>query len=236
MDLNMPAMDGYATTRLIREREGGRMRTPIIALTAHEANNYRAACLAAGMDDLLSKPYTLDQCSQLLRRWITRSPRRADDPARPTDPPRSPAQFSPDASIAAARAPAAAYAAAAPVETVTQIDRQTVTGLKNLRSLGQADLYSKLVGLFQPASAKAIAELCAALAANDFEDAAGVCHKFASSAANVGALVFARHIRDLERLCRERDSARAARLFETIRAALPPLIEELTRLQLRESA
>jgi signal transduction histidine kinase/ligand-binding sensor domain-containing protein/CheY-like chemotaxis protein/HPt (histidine-containing phosphotransfer) domain-containing protein len=236
MDLNMPAMDGYATTRLIREREGGRARTPIIALTAHEANNYRAACLAAGMDDLLSKPYTLDQCSQLLRRWITRSPRRADDPVRPTDPPRSPAQFSPGASITAARAPTASDAAAPPVETVTQIDRQTVTGLKNLRSLGQADLYSKLVGLFQPASAKAIAELGAALAANDFEDAAGVCHKFASSAANVGALVFARHIRDLERLCRDRDGARAARLFETIRAALPPLLEELTRLQLRESA
>jgi HPt (histidine-containing phosphotransfer) domain-containing protein len=111
-----------------------------------------------------------------------------------------------------------------------------VTGLKNLRSLGQSDLYSKLVGLFQPASAKALAELGAALAANDFEDAAGVCHKFASSAANVGALVFARHIRDLERLCRERDNVRAARLFETIRAALPALIEELTRLQLRESA
>jgi len=131
---------------------------------------------------------------------------------------------------------AASDAAAPPVETVTQIDGQTVTGLRNLRSLGQSNLYSKLVGLFQPASAKAIAELGAALAANDFEDAAGVCHKFASSAANVGALVFARHIRDLERLCCERDSVRAARLFETIRAALPALIEELMRQQLRESA
>ncbi len=238
MDLNMPAMDGYATTRLIREREGGRARIPIIALTAHEAKNYRAACLAAGMDDLLSKPYTLDQCAELLRRWIKRSPRRTVDAARPADPARSAAQSSPvsDASSAAARGAAAPDAAAPPVETVTQIDGQTVTGLKNLRSLGQSNLYSKLVGLFQPASAKAIAELGAALAANDFQQAAGVCHKFASSAANVGALVFARYIRDLERLCRDRDSVRAARLFETIRAALPALIEELTRLQLRESA
>jgi signal transduction histidine kinase/ligand-binding sensor domain-containing protein/CheY-like chemotaxis protein/HPt (histidine-containing phosphotransfer) domain-containing protein len=244
MDLNMPAMDGYATTRLIREREGGRARVPIIALTAHEAKSYRAACLAAGMDDLLSKPYTLDECAQLLRRWIKSSPRRASDATRPADPAhpvhpaRSAAQSSPvsDASSAAPRGMALSDAAAPPVETVTQIDGQTVTGLKNLRSLGQSNLYSKLVGLFQPASAKAIAELGAALAANDFEGAAGVCHKFASSAANVGALVFARHIRDLERLCRERDSVRAARLFETIRAALPALIEELMWLQLRESA
>jgi signal transduction histidine kinase/ligand-binding sensor domain-containing protein/CheY-like chemotaxis protein/HPt (histidine-containing phosphotransfer) domain-containing protein len=236
MDLNMPAMDGYATTRLIREREGDRYRTPIIALTAHEANNYRTACLAAGMDDLLSKPYTLDQCARLLRRWIKRSPRRTDHPARSSGPARSAASFSPHASSAAARGPAAPGAAASPVETVTQIDGQTVTGLKNLRGLGQADLYSKLVGLFQPASAKAIEELGAALAANAFEDAAAVCHKFASSAANVGALVFARHIRDLEKLCRDRDRVGAARLFETIRAALPALTEELTRLQLRESA
>jgi CheY-like chemotaxis protein len=238
MDLNMPTMDGYATTRLIREGEGGRTRLPIIALTAHDAKNHRAACLAAGMDDLLSKPYTLDQCSQLLRRWIKRSPRRAGDLARPADPARSAVQSSPVtlASRAAARTMAASDAAAPPLAAVTQIDGQTVTGLKNLRSLGNSDLYSKLVAMFQPASAKAIAELGAALAANDFEDAAGVCHKFASSAANVGALIFAGHIRDLERLCRDRDNVRAARLFETIRAALPALIEELTRLQMRESA
>jgi CheY-like chemotaxis protein/HPt (histidine-containing phosphotransfer) domain-containing protein len=232
MDLNMPTMDGFATSRLIREREGGMARIPIIALTAHDAKNYRAACLAAGMDDLMSKPYTLDQCAQLLRHWIERSPHDSAEAARAAARPMP----LPDASSAAAPAATAPEAAVAPVEAVAQIDAQTVTGLKNLRSLGQSDLYSKLVGLFQPASDRAIAELGAALAADDFEGAAGVCHKFASSAANVGALVFARHVRDLERLCRDRDGVRAARVFDAIRAAHPALIEELTRLQLRESA
>jgi len=239
MDLNMPTMDGFATSRLIREHEGGVARIPIIALTAHDAKNYRAACLAAGMDDLMSKPYTLDECAQLLRRWIKRSPHDSAAPAR--EPARAPARPAPGASSAAAHSAAAHSAAASeaavpPVEAVAQIDAQTVTGLKNLRSLGQTDLYSKLVGLFQPASDRAIAELGEALAADDFECAAGVCHKFASSAANVGALVLARHVRDLERLCRDRDGVRAARLFDAIRAAHPALIEELTRLQLRESA
>jgi signal transduction histidine kinase/ligand-binding sensor domain-containing protein/CheY-like chemotaxis protein/HPt (histidine-containing phosphotransfer) domain-containing protein len=70
MDLNMPTMDGFATTRLIRERQGPSSRVPIVALTAHDAKSYRDSCINAGMNDLLSKPYTLEQCAQLLRRWI----------------------------------------------------------------------------------------------------------------------------------------------------------------------
>ena len=79
MDLNMPAMDGFAATRLIRERERGNG-----AHAHHRADRARlrrttaTACLAAGMDDLMSKPYTLDQCAQLLRRWmrVARAPGR----------------------------------------------------------------------------------------------------------------------------------------------------------------
>jgi hypothetical protein len=58
----------------------------------------------------------------------------------------------------------------------------------------------------------------------------------ASSAANVGALVFSRYIRQLEKACDERDETRARHLYDTVRAAHPALIEELTRLQLKESA
>jgi signal transduction histidine kinase/CheY-like chemotaxis protein/HPt (histidine-containing phosphotransfer) domain-containing protein len=72
MDLNMPTMDGFATTGLIRQREGTRRRVPIIALTAHDADKTRHSCLSAGMDDILSKPYTLEQCAQLLKRHADR--------------------------------------------------------------------------------------------------------------------------------------------------------------------
>jgi signal transduction histidine kinase/ligand-binding sensor domain-containing protein/CheY-like chemotaxis protein/HPt (histidine-containing phosphotransfer) domain-containing protein len=215
MDLNMPTMDGFATTRLIRQREGNR-HVPIIALTAHDAKNYRASCLDAGMNDLLSKPYTLEQCAQLLRRWLGRS-----------------REFAPAPSLVGV--PSGADSPS-PLAALSGVDATAVAGLRNLRAGANADLYSKLVDLFRAGSTDAIAQLESALEADDLKGASAVCHKLASSAANVGALAFARDVRRLEKICDEGDKARAQRLCERLAAAHPALLAELTRLQLRASA
>ncbi|MBZ2188936.1 response regulator [Alcanivorax sp. JB21] len=74
MDCEMPDLDGYETTRRIRrwEEELAYPRMPIIALTAHALGEHRRRCLAAGMDDHLSKPLTLKQMIIALRRWAPR--------------------------------------------------------------------------------------------------------------------------------------------------------------------
>ncbi len=71
MDLQMPQMDGLAATRAIREREcGGPVRVPIVAMTADALPEDRDACLAAGMDDYLSKPVSLGALRGLLERRL----------------------------------------------------------------------------------------------------------------------------------------------------------------------
>jgi two-component system sensor histidine kinase/response regulator len=76
MDCQMPELDGYAATGRIRATEGDR-RTPIIAMTAHSMPGDREKCLAAGMDDYLTKPIQPAQLDSMLARWLPSNGHRA---------------------------------------------------------------------------------------------------------------------------------------------------------------
>ncbi len=72
MDCQMSGLDGFETTRRWRAREVERNlgHVPIVAPTANAMHGDRAACLAAGMDDYLSKPFTRDELTGILARWL----------------------------------------------------------------------------------------------------------------------------------------------------------------------
>jgi response regulator RpfG family c-di-GMP phosphodiesterase len=74
MDCQMPEMDGLVATGVIRKAQSltGK-RTPIVAMTAHAMEGDRERCIAAGMDDYLSKPIDPDQLRQVIDKWLPNS-------------------------------------------------------------------------------------------------------------------------------------------------------------------
>ncbi|MGE5451089.1 MAG: hybrid sensor histidine kinase/response regulator, partial [Acidobacteriota bacterium] len=87
MDCDMPVMSGYEATRMIREQEQerGLPRIPIVALTATAGDAERQDCMAAGMDDFLSKPCDLEALTRTIERWIPRPLKPSCDDAAPAE-------------------------------------------------------------------------------------------------------------------------------------------------------
>ena len=72
MDIQMPDMDGYEATRRIRQMPAPAREIPVIAITAHALAGEREKCIAAGMNDYLAKPVSLEQIGAVVRLWASR--------------------------------------------------------------------------------------------------------------------------------------------------------------------
>jgi two-component system sensor histidine kinase/response regulator len=116
MDCQMPKLDGYATTRRLREweRRAGRERTPVVALTANTLNGAASRCFDAGMDRYLSKPFTIDQLFRVLESCVPDG-EQADGPVAA-----APVAVAPGAVAPGNAAPVATPAAAQPAADDTQ--------------------------------------------------------------------------------------------------------------------
>jgi two-component system sensor histidine kinase/response regulator len=188
MDCHMPEMDGFEATREIRAREGASKgkRVPIVALTANAMAQDREACLKAGMDDHLSKPFSMATLQDMLDRWM---PRNTHAPAP---------------------------AAPAPAKTAEVIDRKVLDELSKVRTNGKPELLTRVINLYLTESPKLLQKLKAAAGAANAAEIAGVAHSLKSSSANVGAKALSRYCADLEASARRADTDEARKIVAKV--------------------
>jgi two-component system sensor histidine kinase/response regulator len=196
MDCQMPEMDGYDATTEIRRLEAiSHRRTPIIALTGNVIEGARERCLAAGMDDYLAKPFTLDQMRAMLAVWL-----KSASPA-------------PKRGLAL-------LPASPPVELV---DFAVLDSLRHMQKDGRADVVQQVLHLFFKAAADLLGDLREGVANNDATRLHNASHALKSASANVGAIALSSHCRDLEAIAQSGAVAEAAtvvrKIIEDYRAA-----------------
>jgi signal transduction histidine kinase/CheY-like chemotaxis protein len=229
MDCQMPVMDGFAATGEIRrhEREMGRARNlPVIAITANALQGDREACLAAGMDDYLSKPFTQQQLAAVIGRWVALpvlAERHHDD----------------DAELALAlpfppsRQPAAPPPSPAPPQQNAPVDRAALANIRALsRDAGDA-LVQKVINAYVGDTPRHLQALRQAVTTRDAESLRRIAHGLKSASANIGAGRLAAACRDLEQLGRSGSVDGAAPLladmereFQSVRQSLHAMLEK----------
>ena len=225
MDCQMPVMDGYQATRMIRQLPGGRGdQLPIIALTANTMQGDEQKCMDAGMNAFLAKPYTLATLRAQLVRWV---------PHRPQGGPSELLQ--PDTSAAAAMATAVATATATatassaaiasagpgtlparPAQTPADTPAINLAVMDTLRELdesGSTDLAREIFRSFLETADRGLAQVRAAILAGDAKALGHAAHALKSSTANVGAQTLSACYRELEKLGRNAKMADARSLL-----------------------
>jgi CheY-like chemotaxis protein/HPt (histidine-containing phosphotransfer) domain-containing protein len=184
MDVQMPEMDGYEATHVIREREETR-ELPIIAMTANVTKEDRARCLDAGMNDFQPKPIRPELFYQTVAQWIR--PRRPSAEARLQD-----------VLQAEALLDETEVAPAPPTEPV----EPSVFDMNTLRALAGGDeaIAQNLARRYLQTARRAHSDLQAAGATGDFVAVGRVGHRLKSASAQVGAMSLATASIALERL------------------------------------
>lgn len=187
MDCQMPVMDGFEATRRLRtrEKELALAPTPIVALTANAISGDRDYCLAQGMDDYLSKPFSQLQLHEVLARWLpTREEQLRDELAD---------EWAPRVSLSPPVAPVAF------TQPGVEIDQNIIRQLRELRD----DLLLKIIELFRSSTPSLLQQLKDAAAIRNADSLYKTAHNLKNSAANLGLTDLAAACRDCEAKARQ---------------------------------
>ncbi|HVT33201.1 MAG TPA: ATP-binding protein [Rhodanobacteraceae bacterium] len=230
MDCLMPVMDGYAATREWREREradAGGTHLPIVAMTANAMAGDRERCLAAGMDDYISKPLDRAALVQLLRRWLKpASGARAQPQHEPEEPASHESAPQEPASSVSVPHPAAFSARAAAEPRMTALDTAIIGDL--LDTMGGE--FGDLVRVYLEDAPQRVRALASAAEAGDAAAQIAPAHTLKSSSANIGATALSELARGIEHAARAGIATSPAEITVGIASEYERVAGELSRL------
>jgi signal transduction histidine kinase/CheY-like chemotaxis protein/HPt (histidine-containing phosphotransfer) domain-containing protein len=214
MDCQMPVMDGYRATELIRqkERENRSARLPIIALTANAMIEDRQRCISAGMDDYLSKPFNKAQIVVLLQRWL------AND----------------SGSVEPVVIESATAAKA--VEPVPNEPLLPAT-IAQLQEMDNNDgFFNRIIDAYLEKSPVDIDHLNQGVARSDPEALRKAAHSFKSSSYNLGAHKLTELCKTLEKRVRDKNLEEAASLCVSIDGEYQRVRKALIKIKVNDNA
>jgi CheY-like chemotaxis protein/HPt (histidine-containing phosphotransfer) domain-containing protein len=190
LDVQMPEMDGLEATRRIRTRWTGDRSPCIIAMTGNALMGDREKCLAAGMDDYISKPVRIAELQNTLERWGPTRSRRSDT---------------------------SFLHRAALLSRESLIDESILDELREMEPGDGGNIVKELVDLFLASAPQRIAQIGQSI--NDPAKLAFQAHALKSMSLNLGAKRIVEISQQLEELGRARDLAAVPRLLRELEVA-----------------
>ena len=204
MDCQMPVLDGYEATRLWRKREGPERKMAIIGLTANAMKGDREKCLAAGMDDYLSKPASMEQLSTIVEKWLPESIEKQT----------------------ASAAEAATLTVMSQVSDPVDLDR-----LREITS-GDVEFQRELLQEFVEDAQTDLEAALAALAAADAATLAKIAHRLKGGSATVAVAKIPELAAQIEHLARENQLETIGELLAQLERVLGEVRGFISRLEM----
>ncbi|MBI3382220.1 MAG: response regulator [Aquabacterium sp.] len=197
MDIQMPGMDGLEATRRIRQ-DPRHTKLPVIAMTAHALTSDRAACLAAGMNDCVVKPFEPQVLFNVLARWLHE-----------------------DQGMAESGLPGMGSGEPAPPERGINFD----VGMR--RCMGKAELYQRIATRFLGSRREDVRHIREALAGGNPHVAVDIAHQLISSAGTIGAESLSHTARTLQTAITQDDLSALLDLVASLDEQLQEVLSEL---------
>lgn len=198
MDVQMPVMDGYQTTRQIRQMEFSHY-LPVIAMTANVMGDGRGKCLQAGMDDFIGKPILPDTLYATLLKWVR--PANSDSITQPLPKTTSAKDFPYLYGI------------------------ETTLGLQH--TAGNEEVYRKVLLKFADNHEHALNQIQQYLSTGQFEQAQRSIHSIASLAGSLGARNLFKMLLELEGSCEREDTQTLTELMHTIEPEFKRILKNI---------